>query len=69
MKKIANKTHAMKQAETKLGGDIEEILRSMYVDEHLSVHHMSKLLEISYVTTHKWLQLAGIRSRRIKMGS
>lgn len=69
MRKITNKTDTMKQVETKLGGDIEEILRRMYVDEDLSVQVMSDKLGISYVTTHKWLQLAGVRSRRLRVGT
>lgn len=59
----------MKQVETKLGGDIEEILRELYVDKDLSVMCISELLGTSYVTTHKWLQLAGVRSRRLRVGS
>jgi len=66
MRKIAQKTDTMKQIETKLGGDIEEILREMYVDKHMSVQDMSTELEISYVTVLKWLKLAGVRSRRLK---
>ena len=69
MKQIANKTDTMKQIETKLGGDIEEILRELYVDQDLSVMAISEQLGISYVTTHKWLELSGVRSRRLRVGS
>lgn len=57
----------MKQIEAKLGGEIEEILRVMYVDECLPVQSMSESLGISYVTTLNWLKLAGIRSRKIRV--
>lgn len=69
MKKIENKTDTMKQIETKLGGDIEEVLRHLYVDRDLSVMRISQILGISYVTTHKWLKLSGVRSRKIEVGS
>lgn len=69
MKKITNKTDTMKAIETKLGGDIEEILRVLYVERNLSVHKIGKILDISYVTTIKWLKLAGVRSRKLKVGS
>jgi len=67
MKEIMTKTHAMKQIETELGGDIEEVLRVLYVDQHLSAHIISDKLGISYVTTLKWLRLSGIRSRRLRV--
>lgn len=69
MKTILNKTNTMKQIETRLGGGIEEVLRALYVDEDLSVMAIAEKLGISYVTTHKWLDLAGVRSRRLKVGS
>ena len=69
MKRIANKTDTMKQIENKLGGDIEEILRKMYVDDHMCVHDMCKSLGISYVTTLNWMRLAGVRSRKLRVGS
>jgi transposase-like protein len=67
MKKIRKKSHAMKQIETKLGGDIEEVLRALYVDKNMPVHQLCKTLGISYVTALKWLRLSGVRSRRLKV--
>lgn len=69
MKQISTKTNAMKQVETKIGGDIEEILRVLYVDKDLSVSKINEILGTSYVTTLKWLELAGIHSRRLKVDS
>lgn len=69
MRKIEEKTNAMKQIETKLGGGIEEILRVLYVDKNLPVKVIARTLGISYVTTLNWLQLAGVRSRKLEVGS
>jgi len=69
MKKIELKTDTMKLAETKIGGDIEEILRYLYVDKNMPVKDMCKVLGTSYVTTLKWLELAGIYSRKIRVES
>lgn len=67
MKTIEKKTHTIKQIELKLGGGIEEILRSMYVDQNLPVKVIAKTLGVSYATAHKWIKLAGIRSRRLRV--
>lgn len=69
MKRISNKTDTMKRIEHKLGGDIEEILRRMYVDEHQPIGVICETLGISYVTALKWLNRAGIRSRMLKVDS
>ena len=68
MKRIENKNYLMKRIETKLGGDIEEHLRRMFVDEHLSHHTIAKELGISYHCLIRWLKRAGVRSRRIQLG-
>lgn len=68
MKEINRKTPKMKEIESKLGGDIEEILRILFVDEELPVKIIADKLGTSYVTAHAWIQLAGIRSRRLKVG-
>ena len=65
MKKITNKTKSMQLVETKFGEDVEEILRRMFVDEHLSQIEIANQLNISYATVYKWLRLAGVRSRKL----
>lgn len=67
MRNIPNKSVLMNEIETKLGGDIEEILRSLYVDKNMSVDQIGRTLNLSYVTIRTWLRLAGIRSRMIKL--
>lgn len=67
MKRILNKTTAMKQIETKRGEDIEEVLRTLFVDEHLSQIEIAKQLNLSYVTVIKWLKLAGVYSRKLNV--
>lgn len=57
----------MTRIETKLGGEIEEILRNLFVDERLSQKEIAQKLEISYLTTIRWLKRAGVYSRRINL--
>jgi transposase-like protein len=52
--------------EEKFGIGIEELLRSLYVDQNMSITDIGKELGCTYVTIFKWLQRAGIRSRKIK---
>ena len=65
MKEIHNKNTKMKNIETNGGMNIEEILRVKFVDENKKVKQISKELNISYVTTIRWLKLAGIYSRKL----
>lgn len=67
MRQINNKTEKMLEIENKLGGDIEEILRAMYVDHAMTLEDISEALGIGYVTTSLWLDKAGIYSRRLKV--
>jgi DNA-binding transcriptional regulator LsrR (DeoR family) len=67
VKKILNKNNYMLNIEKREGELLEEILRKYYVDENLSVNEISKRLQISYVTIIRWLNLAGIYSRRLKL--
>lgn len=55
----------MKQIESNYGEDVEEILRRMFVDEHLSQAEIGKRLGISYATVYSWLHRAGVRSRKL----
>ncbi len=57
----------MKLIETKRGEDIEETLRRLFVDEHMSYMDIAKQLNISYVTVIKWLRLAGVYSRKLNV--
>lgn len=65
MKHIHKKTPAMKQIETAYGLPIEEILRRMFVDEGLPSTSIQRTLGISNVTLIKWLQQAGVWSRKL----
>ena len=67
MKKIINKSKKMKEIEKIKGECVEEILRSMFVDENKSIDTITKELKLSYVTTIKWLKQAGIYSRRLNI--
>lgn len=67
MKHIENKTKRMLEIEEEKGECIEEILRSMFVDENKSIDTITKELRLSYVTTIKWLKQAGIYSRRLNI--
>lgn len=69
MKKITNKTQSMLSIEAKTKEDIEETLRRLYVDEGMLSHDIAKHLNISYVTTLKWLSQAGIYSRKLRVDS
>jgi transposase len=57
----------MQQIEQREGECIEEILRRKYVDENKLITLIAKELQISYVTTYKWLNLAGIHSRKLNL--
>lgn len=57
----------MKDIEKRYGGDIEEILRGLYVDKNMNLYDMANELGISHVTLIKWLKLAGVRSRKLRV--
>lgn len=67
MKKIKDKTKLMLKTEENKGIEIEELLRRLFVDEGKSTECIAEELSISYVTAFKWLQLAGIYSRKIQL--
>lgn len=67
MKEINKKTKKMREIETKTKERIEETLRRMFVDENKSYEEIAKELSVSYVTVVKWLQLAGIHSRKLNI--
>lgn len=55
----------MLQIEQEKGENIEEVLRRMFVDENRPTENIAKELSISYVTAFKWLEKAGIYSRKL----
>lgn len=57
----------MLNIEREKGVKIEELLRVMFVDENKTTENIAKELSISYVTAFKWLKLAGIYSRKLKL--
>lgn len=67
MKKINKKNAKMKAIENREGVSIEELLRIKFVDENKSIQNIANELQISYVTTIRWLKLAGIYSRMLKV--
>lgn len=67
MKQIKKKNKRMREIETKLGEDIEEVLRRMFVDENKSRKQIADELHISSLTVLRWCDLAGIRSRKLNV--
>jgi len=67
MKRIIKKTKKMKEIEKVKGECIEEILRSMFVDQNKSIIDITNELDLSYATTISWLKQAGIYSRRLNI--
>lgn len=67
MKKINKKNAKMKAIENREGVGVEELLRIKFVDENKSIQNIANELQISYVTTIRWLKLAGIYSRMLKV--
>lgn len=57
----------MLEIEEERGVNIEEVLRELFVDQNKSTKKIADELSISYVTAFKWLQQAGIYSRRLKI--
>jgi DNA-binding transcriptional regulator LsrR (DeoR family) len=50
------------------GEEIEELLRTYFVDDNMSQHDIARKLNISYLTVVRWLKRAGVRHRRIDLG-
>jgi transposase len=67
MKSILDKNSRMKTIENKEGVRIEEVLRHKFIDENKTIEQIADELKISYVTVHKWLSLAGIYSRKLRL--
>lgn len=67
MKAITNKNKRMLQVEQENKKEIEELLRVMFVDDNIKLNDIAKQLSISPLTAARWLKLAGIYSRRLKL--
>lgn len=57
----------MLEVESKFGQPIEEVLRIRFVDEGKTLYEIADELDIAYRTVLKWLNLAGIYSRNLKL--
>ena len=68
MKRIERKNNLMKAIEQTHGGDIEEIMRVLYVEHEMTIYELAQHLNISYLTAQRWLKRAGIYSKRIALG-
>ena len=66
--KTMKKTPLINQIETTHGEEIEELLRRLFVDEHMSLHDIARTLNISYRIVVKCLKLLGVRHRRVDLG-
>ena len=67
LKKIHNKSKRILRVEQTKGVEIEEELRRLFVDENKSTEEIANYLSISYVSAFRWLQRAGIYSRKLKL--
>lgn len=68
MKIIENKTKKMLQVEKKFNKNIEEVLRSRFVDKNMPIMAIGEELGISYRIVLNWLKLAGVYSRNLELG-
>lgn len=67
MKKITKKNRIMTSIESREGDLLEETLRKKFVDENKSTQQIADDLQVSYLTAYRWLQKAGIYSRKLKL--
>lgn len=66
MKKIENKTNAIKRIEKTYDMPIEELLNKMYKEQGMIIRDISEELLISPKTVWSWMQQAGISCRKMK---
>lgn len=59
------KTDLMLEVEHHLGEPVEQYLRRRFVDDEMGLSQLAEELNISYRTLLKWLEIAGIYSRRL----
>lgn len=67
MKSIPNKSKYIRVIEERYQTSIEELLRRMFVDENKTIDEMLDELGVSYLTLLKWLDKAGIYSRKLSI--
>lgn len=65
MKVIDRKSKYMLNVEAEQGAEIEELMRRMFVDQHLTQREIASKLGITYATTIRWLNKSGVYSRRL----
>ena len=65
MRSIIYKTRRMKEVEEVVGQSIETYLHRRFVDEDAGLHEISSEINVSYRIVLKWLDSAGIYSRRL----
>lgn len=63
MRKIENKSNAMKYVELSFNDELEVILQWLYVEENLGVREVADLIGVHFNTVHKWLKMANIEMR------
>lgn len=63
MKMLKNKSLLMKWIEMEKGVQIEELLRTLYIDEEKSIREIAKELGVHYNTVNSWLKKIEIEIR------
>lgn len=66
MKSIKNKTNTMILIEKIHNMPIEELLRKLYVEEHMTIEQIADKLNISSGSVYYWLKQADITMRQMK---
>lgn len=67
MKEIIKKSPRMLLLEEEYKKPIEELLRYYYVDLGMSIHEVSKEINVDFPRVHYWLKKAGIYSHKLKI--
>lgn len=67
MKSFGKKNGTVRGIESRYGLNIEEILRKLFVDEDKSHMAIASELGVTYLTVVRWLDRAGVRSRKIDL--
>lgn len=66
MRNIKNKTNSMLRLEREYNTSIEELLRSMYVDQNMTIKDIANELILSVGIVFRWMNMANISTRKIK---
>lgn len=67
MKRIENKTKLMHRVEQEMGYELEEVMRTLYVDEKLTQIQIAQELGVTYQTVINWLTWSGVYSRGLDL--